>query len=94
MRFKTKNPNIYWEDTGRMVVHNYPPDYKTYSYVTRTYRQFEKGKFGYIEVQGDPIYFHDMPYEQAGFAIIMATAQNALQSLCRREKFLKQMDEQ
>ena len=87
MKFKTKDEKIYWEDTGYIKVHNYPASPKTFSYITTVYRQYEKGKFGWKEVDGEPIYFYDMTSEQLSLAIIMGTAQNALQNLCKRDKF-------
>lgn len=88
MRFKTKNENIHWEDTGCIKVHNFPANNGTYSYITRTYKEWKKDSFGYKEVDGEPIYFHNMTSEQVSLAIIMGTAQNALQNICEREKFL------
>lgn len=69
---------IMWEDTGQIIVHNYPANYKTFSYITRLYREHKKGVYTLREVQGPAIYFYDMTYEQATLAVILGHAQNAL----------------
>lgn len=91
-KFKTQNPNIIWEDTGIIKIYNYPPEPRTYTYITRVYKQIEKGGFGYKEVEGEPIYLHSgMTYEQQSLAIIMGTSQNSLFSTLPREKFLTEI---
>lgn len=88
MQYKIDD-NTIWEDTGKIKVHNYPASSKsTYSYITRTYREIKKDTFGWKEVDGEPIYFHDMTPEQISLAVIMGTAENALNNICKREKFL------
>ena len=89
MRYKTDDENIILEDTGYIKVHNYPGSEMTYPYATRVYRQYEKDKLGYKEVDGEPIYFHDMSHEQSALARIIGNAQNALSCTLRREIFLK-----
>lgn len=92
MRFSTNDPNIHLEDTGLIKVHNYPPSsHMTYSYVTRIYKQIDKNKFGYTEVDGEPIYFHDLPTNELALAIIIGNAQNALSNTLKRENYLKQI---
>ena len=91
MRYKTDDENIILEDTGYIKVQNYPGSEMTYPYVTRVYRQYEKDKLGYKEVDGEPIYFHEMSNEQSALAIIIGNAQNALSNTLRRESFLKQI---
>lgn len=88
MRFETKDKNIHLEDTGYIKVHNYPSNGKTFSYITRTYRQYEQGVFGWKEIDGEPIYFHDLSQEQLALAIIVGNAQNVLSSKLPRESFL------
>lgn len=73
--------NTVWEDTGKVVVHNYPASSRTYSYITRVYREYKRTDFGYKEVEGEPIYFHDIKKELVTFAIIIAESQSALSSL-------------
>jgi len=88
MQYK-KDENTIWEDTGKIKVHNYPASSRsTYSYITRTYREIKKDAFGWKEVDGEPIYFHDMTTEQVTLAMIMGQAENALNNICKREKFL------
>ena len=88
MQYKIDD-NTIWEDTGKIKVHNYPASSRsTYSYITRVYREIKKDSFGWKEVDGEPIYFHDMTSEQVTLAIIMGTAENALNNICKREKFL------
>lgn len=94
MRFKTKNENIQWEETDYIKVHNFPSSHGTYSYITKVYRQYEKGKFGWESVEGDPIYFHNMTPEQRSLAIIMGTAQNGLNYICGYESFLKPIEDE
>ena len=68
-----------WEDTGKLTVHNYPPSSRsTMSYITRTYREFKKDQFGWKEVDGPPIYFHDMKTEHLVLAQIISQATSAL----------------
>jgi len=89
MRFKTGNPDIILEDTGYVTVHNYPPtSSKTMSYITRLYRVYQKDKFGWQEMNGEPIYFLDLPKEQLAMAIILGTAQNALAQVLPHSKEL------
>lgn len=94
MRFETKDKNIYLEDTGLIKVHNYPARGKTFSYVTRIYIQYEKGVFGWKEVEGEPIYFHDLSSEQLALATIVGSAQKILSERLPRESFLKPVDVQ
>jgi len=88
MQYKIDD-NTIWEDTGKVKIHNYPPEGNgTYSYVTRIYREYKKDYFGWKEVEGEPIYFHDMKTELIAFAKIMAESEAALDALLKREKFL------
>lgn len=64
-------------DKGEIKVHNYPPDRRTKSYITKTYMRFSIEE-GWSEFDGDPIYFDDMQPDVLALAIIMATSQNAL----------------
>ena len=93
MRFKTNNKKITLEDTNYLKVRNYPPTNNTYSYITRTYREYKEGVFGWHEIDGDPIYFHDLSKEQLALAVIIGNAQNALLSTLPREKLFKKIDE-
>jgi hypothetical protein len=87
MRFK-KSKDIIWEDTGIIKVHNFPADFNSSSYITKVYREFKKGEFGWKEVDGQAFYFHEMSQEQLSLATIIGTAQNALYSLCPNKKYL------
>jgi hypothetical protein len=89
MRFETDDKKINLEDTGYIKVHNYPSNGKTFSYITRIYRQYEQGVFGWKEIDGEPIYFHDLTQEQLVLAIIVGNAQNVLSLKLPREGFLK-----
>lgn len=80
--------NTVWEDTGKVIVHNYPASKMTESYITRIYREFKKNIFGHKEVEGEPIYFNDIKKELVTFAIIIGESQSALNSLLPVEKFL------
>lgn len=81
--------NTIWEDTGKIKVHNYPASSGcTYSYITRVYREIKKDSFGWKEVDGEPVYFHEMTSEQIALAVIMANAESTLDKTCMREKFL------
>jgi len=88
MRYKIDD-NTIWEDTGKIKVQNYPPSSPmTYSYITRVYRELKRDSPGWQEVDGKPIYFHELPHEQVALAMIMGQAENALNMICKREKFL------
>jgi hypothetical protein len=82
---KTESPTL--EDTGQIKVHNYPPSSKTYSYITRIYRKYEKNVLGWKEADGPPIYFHDLPPELLALAEIVGNAQNVLTAKLPREAF-------
>ena len=82
---KQINNNTVWEETDLIKIHNYPPNPNTFSYITRTYREYKTDK-GWREIDGEPIYFNDLPQEQLALAIIMGTAQNALNIICKRSK--------
>lgn len=88
MQFKI-DENTIWEDTGKIIVHNFPASNKTFSYITRVYRENKKGVFGWKYVEGKPIYFYDLPQEQQALAIIIGNAQNVLSNVLKREKYLK-----
>jgi len=92
MIFQTDDKNIQLEDTGMIKVHNYPASPKTYSYITRVYREYRKNQFGWKYVDGEPIYFHDLTQEQLVLAIIIGTAQNALSNSLPYEKYLTRID--
>ena len=88
MKYKI-DENTIWEDTGKIRVHNFPTSSKmTYSYITRVYREFKKDVFIWKEVEGNPIYFHDMTSEQVTLAVIMAHAENALNKACKPDAYL------
>jgi hypothetical protein len=87
MQYKIDD-NTIWEDTGRVVIHNYPPEGNgTFSYATRIYREYKKDRLGWKDIEGEPVYFHDMKTELVTFAKIMAESEAALDALLRREKF-------
>ena len=80
--------DTFWEDTGKVVINNYPPSGKTFAYAQRVYREYKKSKFGWKEVTGEPIYFHDMTHAVVALAQIMGEAENALRYLLPPEKGL------
>jgi hypothetical protein len=77
----------FLEDTGFIKVHNYPPSPSTFSYITRTYRKYED-RFGWKEIDGDPIYFEDLSHEHLALAMIIGNAQNVLSKKLPREESL------
>jgi hypothetical protein len=82
--------NTIWDDTGKIAVYNYPPSSKmTFSYVKIVYREFKKNVFGWKEVEGNPIYFHDMKHEHLVLATILGETQNALLYSLPKDKKLK-----
>ena len=88
MQYKLDDNRI-WEDTGRIKVHNYPTSSpSTYSYITKVYKEYKKEQLGYKEVEGEPIYFHEMKPEEISLAIILVYAENALNNLCKFDTFL------
>lgn len=90
-RFKTDNENIHWRDTGMIKVYNYPPQPRTFSYITRIYEEFEKNNINQREVEGQPIYFHDLSSEQYALAICLSEAQIALSNSLKRDEFLTEI---
>ena len=92
MRFKI-DKNTIWESTDKIILHNYPPSPRTFSYITRVYREYKMDSVGYKEVEGEPIYLNDMTYEQRALAIIMGTAQNVLLGLLKHSKELTEIKE-
>lgn len=66
------------EETGYVRIHNFPPSPNTYSYLTRIYRKFVQGEWGWKEVEGEPIYLHTLNSEQYALAAILGNAQLAL----------------
>jgi hypothetical protein len=95
MRYKI-DENTIWEDTGKIIIHNYPPSSNhTYSYATRVYREYKLDKIvGWKDVEGKAIYFHDMTNEQIVLAKIMAECEAALNNILVREKFLIPINDQ
>lgn len=72
-------------------VYNYPPQPRTYSYISRVYEEFEKNNINQREVEGSPIYFHDLNSEQYALAICLGEAQNALSNSLKRDEFLTEI---
>ncbi len=66
------------EKTETVRIYNYPPDPNTYTYLTRIYR-----KDG-IEVEGEPIYFHTLPFQTMTLARLYGEIQNALDKVLPR----------
>ena len=87
-KYKVDEDTI-WEETGKVVIENFPPSGKTYSYAMRVYREYKKDTFMWKEVTGEPIYFHNMKPEVLALAIIMGNAENALNQALPIEKELK-----
>ena len=72
--------NTMLEPIDQIRLHNFPANDGSFSYICRVYREYKRDKFGWKEVEGDPIYLKDMSPEQSKFAVIMGVAQNALLS--------------
>lgn len=90
MKFKFKNQDdVYLEDTGKITIHNYPADANTYSYITRIYRQYEKDLFGWKEIEGEPFYFNDLPFNTLAYVKAMAELHNLISRTLPREKELQ-----
>lgn len=77
-----------WESTDDIIVDNYPPYPLTYTYITRVYREYKKGKYGWKPVNGEPIYLHDIRDELAPYLTIIGEAQNILSKKLPIDKFL------
>ena len=88
-RFKTAHPDFHWEDTGRIIVYNYPKN----PYITRVYVEHQRSIINpLIEakyVESKPIYFYDLTAEQKALATCIGEAQAALSKTLPREDFLK-----
>jgi hypothetical protein len=78
-------PKKTLEKTNRIIIHNFPPDIHTFSYLTRVYKKYRDDVVGWEEVEGKPIYFHDLPPVEMALAIIMGNAQNALVKILPEE---------
>lgn len=89
MTFKTNDKDIMLEDTGNIRIYNYPATKGSSSYIRRIYRKIQKDVLFYEEVEGEPIYFHDLTGELLALAIILGNAQNVLSQKLPREDFLK-----
>jgi len=87
-KFKVDNDTI-WEDTGRIVVNNYPPNRNTESYVARIYKEYKKGKDNYKLIEGSFISFNRLSFEQISLATIIGEAQMSLSHSIGREYFLE-----
>ena len=93
MKYKLNDDTI-WEDTGRIRVHNYPTSSPCiYSYITKIYKEYKKDLLGHKEVEGEPIYFHEMKPEEISLAIIMVHAENALNNICKFDGYLTPIKE-
>ena len=88
MRYKL-NETTTWTDTGIVSVYNYPPESGTFAYIKKIYRSCKEGVHGDEIVEGDAIYFRDLPAYQLALAIIVAIAQNNLNKTLPREAYLK-----
>jgi len=77
MRYLVDKETI-WEDTGKIIVHNFPAKKNTYSYITKIYREYKFYEVNYKEFEGEPIYFDELSEEQRTLAIIIGNAQNTL----------------
>lgn len=87
-KFKV-DKNTIWEDTGRIVVHNYPPNKGTESYIARIYKEYKKGASNYKLIEGSFVSFSKLSLEQESLAIIVGEAQRSLSHSLDREYFLK-----
>ena len=88
MRFATRTPDVHYVDTGKIIVHNYPPQGKSYAYITRIYEVRTRNSTDMPEVEGEPIYIDTLPDEQRALAICMGEAQAALRRTMKREAWL------
>lgn len=85
-RYRTKEKDTFYEETGQIKVRNYPPSSDmTYPYVTRCYRKYKKNMVGWVEVDGYPIYFHELNPELLSLAIIAGVTNNILHDRLKRE---------
>jgi hypothetical protein len=91
MRFATPNPDVHFVDTGKIIVHNYPPEGKSAAYITRIYEARTNGSNDTTEVEGDIIYIETLPDEQRALAVCIGEAQAALRRTMRREDWLTQV---
>lgn len=82
-----------WEETGKIEVLNFPPAPGTFAYIQRIYREYKRGIFGWKEVSGEPIYFHQLSNELKALAIVMGNAQNALSDCLPKDKFKEYKEE-
>jgi hypothetical protein len=76
--------DIIYEDTGKIVIHGLDNPY-----ITRVYRVFTKGEFGYETVEGEPIYFEELTSVQRILVQTMADSQEYLSNTLKREPQLK-----
>jgi hypothetical protein len=90
--YKDKEGNLY-EDTGLLKIHNYPSYFNTYTYITKVYKKSIKGKFGWTEVDGDPIYLKELPKLQQTLACIFGTSHQALSEALPIDSFLELVDD-
>ena len=67
-----------WEETGIIKIHNFPPSNRTYSWITREYREYKQGLFGHKLVEGPAIQLHSLPQKDKELAHILGIAQNSL----------------
>lgn len=89
------NKDTFWEETGKIIVHNYPASSKsTYSYITRVFREFKRDVPGWREVEGKPHYFHELPLEVVSMAKIMAEAEAAINYSLEKNDVIVPMTEE
>jgi len=70
--------DVLYEETGLVKVYGFDSVKSTFSYVVAIYRKYDRGKHGFVEVEGDPIYFNDLPSDKRVLALIIAQAQETL----------------
>ncbi len=90
MKFKV-DENRIWEDTGKVVIYNYPAPLRQRSYLCRVYREFVRGKLGSKEVEGEFVYFESLSPELLALAKNLGEAQNALSAAMPREEYLQKI---
>jgi hypothetical protein len=90
MTYKVDDDTI-WEDTGKVIVYNYPPSAKTTSYIARIYREIKKSSIDVKEVRGKPFLFYDLPQSLRTLATIIGECQAELCESLPREQFLKEI---
>jgi hypothetical protein len=73
-----KDANTIWEDLGQIKLFNFPPEKGTYPYLVKVFREYKRGRIGWREVDGDPIYFEELPSNARFLANLFGQIHNTL----------------